>query len=211
MFYFKLNKLAIIKNREFLGKAEVKIMSFVTSDDNPLPDLDEFIQTNDAAKKKEIIAEAVKEVLRSNIFPEVDKIKKNHVMQFGDTGLVLYKSNSIPQDFNWQLVAFESDKNTRDNALLAGKIVSHPEFDGFIGKLSALTTLTNPALEIGISVSKFVIKSVLTIASKNKDDLIGNVIMSLNRTEHYIGGTRQSLSVPDMTGNMHVDYSIFAG
>ena len=33
--------------------------------------------------------------------------------------------------------------------------------------------------------------------------------MSLNRWEHYPNGERNSEGVPDLTGNMLIDYSIF--
>jgi hypothetical protein len=44
---------------------------------------------------------------------------------------------------------------------------------------------------------------------ENKDDLIGYWQATLNRTEHFPHGTRDRQDVPDTTGNMLVDYTLF--
>jgi len=218
MFFFRINKLRIVDNKEkpkYLGLfgpdiAQIKIISFVTTDNMALPDMTDFLQTNDPLQRKNVLKAAVSQVVESRILTMVDNIKDNHVMFFGDTGYVLYHSKNIPEHFDWQFVVYESDKALRDTALMIEDIVNDEEFDNFTTNLSTLITgAVNPAYTASVAIGKFATKVTLKIASKNDDDMIGIVYMSLNRWEHYPFGERKKDDVPDMTNNMLVDYSIF--
>ncbi|NGP88355.1 hypothetical protein [Fodinibius halophilus] len=65
MFYFRINKLKIIDNRTsgflFFKKdlADVKIISFVTTGNDDLPDIDLWLQEDDPEEKKSLLASAV--------------------------------------------------------------------------------------------------------------------------------------------------------
>jgi len=218
MFFFRINKLRIIDNKErpkYLGifgpdRAKVKIISFVTTDNMALPDMTDFLQTNDPLFRKNVLKAAVSQVVESRILTLVDNIKDNHIMFFGDTGYVLYHSKKIPEHFDWQFVAYESDQPLRDSAMMIEDIVNDAEFDTFTNNLSTLITgAVNPAYTASVAIGKFATKVTLKIASQNKDDMIGIIYMSLNRWEHYPFGERKKDDIPDMTNNMLIDYSVF--
>ena len=218
MFFFRINRLRIFDNKEgkrflgLLGKdlAQVKLISFVSTENIQLPNLTDFIQTNNEQEKKQILQTAVENVISSRILTQIENVKDGHVMTFGDTGYVLYQAQTIPDCFDWNFVAYESDKNVRDTADLVKDIVSDANFSKFSTHLgSVLKGIKNPAFEAYKEIAKFSINIIANIAKKNKDDMIGILYMSLNRTEHYMHGERKKDDVPDLTNNMTIDYSIF--
>ncbi len=218
MFFFRINKLRIIDNKErpkYLGiigpdVAQVKIISFITTSSMDLPDMSDFLATSDQELRKNVLKSAVSQVVQSRVLTLVDNIKDNHVMYFGDTGYVLYHAKKIPEHFDWQFVVYESDDNIRDTAEMIEDIVNDAEFDKFTENLSKLMVgVPNPAYIAAVAIGKFATKITIKTAKKNKDDMIGIIYMSLNRWEHYPFGERKKDDVPDMTNNMLVDYSIF--
>ena len=218
MFYFRVNKLKIKDNREaprFLlfgpDRAQVKLFSFITTDDISLPDMDEFLSSNDDVRKREIAKNAVMKVVNARIFTTIENVKDNSVMTFGDTGYVLYKSKKIPDDFSWSFLAIESDKNERAFGKRMKEVVDDEGFDSFAAHLPVLLgTAANPSFAAGVAITKFISKVVAQNLKENKDDLIGILYMSLNRREHYLHGERKSDDVVDLTNNMQIDYSIFS-
>lgn len=104
MFFFRINKLKIFDNKEkrkflgILGKdlAQVKLVSFVsTSIDNDLPDLTAFIATNDEAEKKEILKQSIQNIISKRILTQIENVKDNSELTFGDTGFVLFQSEKM--------------------------------------------------------------------------------------------------------------------
>jgi hypothetical protein len=218
MFFFRINKVKIFDNREkkkFFGifgrdLAQVKFMSFVSTEFSAMPDLTEFLNTTDEMVRKEIIKKAVASVIDGRVFTEIQHVKDNHVMTFGDTGFVLYQSAEIPEFFDWQFLAFESDAAIRDNARLLADIMNDGRFDKFSNNLGTIIkTAANPAFSASVEISKFVLKFISGIAQTNRDDMIGLLLMSMNRAEHYPHGERKRDDVPDLTNNMFIDYSLF--
>jgi hypothetical protein len=219
MFFFRINKIKIFDNKErrkFLGifgkdLAQVKLISFVNTDiAGQLPDLEEFIATNSAERKKAILQNAVSQIANRRILTPIENVKDNHQLFFGDTGYVLFQSETIPNFFDWQFIAYESDRNVRDTAETITDVVNDSKFDGFVSNLGTLLkTAAAPTLVATAEITKFIINVMGNIAKKNKDDLIGILYMSLNRQEHYLHGERKRDDVPDLTNNMLIDYSIF--
>ena len=217
MFFFRINKLRSFDNKEgkkfaLFGKdsAQVKLVSFVNTENVEIPNLTEFIQTNDEAAKKDILKVAVENVISSRILTEIENVKDNHSMTFGDTGYVLFQTEKIPQCFNWNLIAYESDKRHRETGALIDDITNDSNFSSFAGTLGGLLkNVPNPAFKAYNQIAKYAIDTISKIAKENKDDMIGIVFMSLNRNEHYIHGERKKDDVPDLTNNMQLDYSIF--
>ena len=68
----------------------------------------------------------------------------------------------------------------------------------------------NAAFQTGLAVSRFVGRTITKLMRKKKNDLVGAHYQSFSRFEHYPHGERKRDKVPDTTGNMFVDYSIFA-
>lgn len=217
MFYFRINKLCISDNKEnpkylLFGPdlAQVKMISFVVTENDLLPDMSAFIETNDPKQKKQILKDAVVTVVGARIFTEIKNVKDNHEMTFGNTGYVLYKSKKIPTDFDWQFIVYESDKNIRDNAQTVLDIVNDNGFDDFTTNFATmLAGAVNPGLAASIAIAKYAIQVTAKVAKDNKDDLLGILYTSLNRKEHYPHGERKKERVRDLTNNMYIDYSIF--
>ena len=217
MFFFRLNKITIFDNREgkkflFFGpsRAEVKIMSFVTTEYSQLPDLSGLSETVDPAEQKRILQQAITTVMDNRVLTTVQNVRDNQKLTFGDAGFVVFKSDKIPSNFDWLLLVMEEDKDIREGAALVQEIMQHPEFNSFSGELIAkLGAAANPAFMAAVQISKFAVNVLTERGKKNKDDQIGMLYMSLNRKEHYPFGERKRDDVPDLTQNMLVDYSLF--
>ncbi|AHG22871.1 hypothetical protein Z042_16425 [Chania multitudinisentens RB-25] len=216
MFYFRINKLRIFDNHEnaFLffkrDLAQVQLISFITADAE-VPLLDAWIAETDKIKKKNLLIQAVQQVASARILTKIANVKDNAVLTFGDTGYVLYQSTAIPEDFNWCLIATEGDDNIRLIGEQLDAVVNHPEFDAFASNLGTLLLgAANPTFAAGVIITKFLTNMAADILKKNTDDQLGILYMSLNRKEHYLYGERKRDGIPDLTGNMRIDYSIFA-
>ncbi len=210
MFLFRINKLRILNNRKLIGKADLKLVSFITTSDNSLPDMDEYIATNDPDKKRKIVQKAIQSVISAKVTPTIQKITDNAIITFGDTGYSLYTADKIPAIFNWQFIAYRNKDRERTNAQLAEAIIKDDSFDGFSENIGTLIgAASNPAFAVGVEVVKFVTDTTLKIMASENDAEIGFVLMTLDRDEHYPHGERKIDNVPDATGNMFFDYSIF--
>lgn len=218
MFYFRLNKVQIFDNqtgRGFLGlgsdTATVQLWSLIVNGNIDLPDLGELLQTTDAGKRNEIVAGIVTKVAASRRLTPIDSVKDNKTIIFGDTGYVLFQSKDIPNDLNWEFIAIKLNDKTRDIGAEMLKVVNHKDFDSFANSLPALIGgAINPAFTAAVEVGKFIFNIVGDGLSHKKDKQLGLIYMSLDRMEHYPKGIRNSQDVSDITGNMLVDYSIFA-
>ena len=216
MFYFRLDKVRIHDNREsgFLffkrNLAEIKFISFITTGDTAFPDLDPFIRETDPDKKARLAADMVKQVVSNRILSTIDNVKDNQDITFGDTGYVLLQAAQIPQDFNWCLLALEDDGDLRELGVSLDSIINDEGFAGFSLRLAEVVgAASNPAFIAGVEIAKFVAGVVAERLRDGKNDLAGLLYMSLNRREHYPHGNRKRTKVPDLTGNMLVDYSLF--
>jgi len=210
MFYLRLNKVRILNNRELLGKAEIKLMSFVTLGESDFPMLDDFFKTNDENQKKEIVKQAVTKVVSSRNMPEIQKIKDNQVIYFGDTGYNVYVSESIPKDINWLLLAVESDSKTRNNAAILKSILTKENISNIIEAFETIGKLTNPQASVITTLLSLVSDALIEVFKNDKDDQVGLLLTSFIQEQHYPNGKRDKEDVPDATGNMFVDYTIFA-
>jgi hypothetical protein len=216
MFYFRLDKVRIFDNREagFLffkrNLAEIKFVSFITTGDTSFPDLDAFIAETDPDKRAQLAAKMVAQVVSNRILSTIDNVKDNQDITFGDTGYVLFQTQDIPQDFNWCLLALEDDGDLRELGVSIDSILSDEGFPGFSLRLAQVVgAASNPAFAAGIEIAKFVAGTIAERLRAGKNDLVGLLYMSLNRREHYPHGMRKRDKVPDLTGNMLVDYSLF--
>lgn len=209
MFYVRLNKLRILKNRELLGKGEVQFMSFVNHSQEDFPNLDAFFETNDDAIKKQIIKEAIANVVQSRILMPIYKVKDGSIITFGDTGYIVYENETIPKDFSWQLIGIELDKRMRDKAVLLQQLLIDANVQPIIKEIEALSLKSSSIKGAVVLLSKLVVNTILTLAKNDKDDQIGYFLSSFIEPLDYPHGIRNKQDVPDLTGNMFVDYSIF--
>lgn len=208
-FVFRLNKLKVINNRDW-GPGELKMLSFVTGQDVNLPVLDDLQRTTDPELKKQLITAAAQSVLSAKVLMQLDNVRDGHQILFGDTGYALYTTDKIPVSFNWSLMLFEIDEDINNLGEKIDSIVDAPGFDGFVSNVLVLAgAAANPAAAAGIAIAKYVIGLVADSMINNKDDQIGLAYQSFNRFEHYLHGERKRDDVPDLSGNVRIDYSIF--
>jgi len=218
MFFFRLNKLKIVDNHEkrsvlqLFGsdKAEVQLSSFVTTDSTELPELGELVATDNEHRKRKLAELAVARVINSRVLTTIENVTDNHEMTFGDTGYVLYQAERIPEQFDWILLAIESDQDVRDLGVAMNSVLQNEEFHSTLDQTLALATAAaNPTYTAAVSIGKLVTKMLAQQCRKNNDDMIGVLYTSLNRREHYPHGERKKDKVADLTNNMFVDYSLF--
>ena len=85
MFYFRIDRVRFLDNggvKPGLGIfghdfAKVKFLSFVTRSDQSVPDLDEWMQNNDAKAKKATLQTLVSDVISTRGLTEVDRVRDN--------------------------------------------------------------------------------------------------------------------------------------
>jgi hypothetical protein len=221
MFYFRIDRVRFLDNggiKSGLGIfghdfAQVKFLSFVTRSDQSVPQLDKWMKTNDPAAKEAALQKLVRKTLSTRALTEVDRVQDNVPVSFGDTGLVLYEAEEIPEAFTWTFVAVRSSLDVREAAGDVNEILSEPGFNSFSTNLLSLvqagSALVNPAYAAGMEMAKFVAQAGARRLMKKGDRQLGAVTVSFIRPEHYPQGIRESRDVHDMTGNMFFDYTIF--
>jgi hypothetical protein len=221
MFYTRINKIKVFNNREgFLGlfnSAELRIYGYVTGETAgaglaPALTLSDLANLPDDPTRKEKLLEAVQSKIKhfaQSSSLEINGVKNNQTLLFGETGLVLYQSEVIPEALNIQLWVIESDEDVRNFALDAGEVLDSDAFKGLYAAAIAALAVTNPILTGVIGVSGVVANLLRRKLKANKDDLVGYWQCNLNREEHYPHGTRDKQDVPDTTGNIQVDYTVF--
>ncbi len=222
MFYLKLNKITINDNgaiRSGLGIfghdfATVQLVSLVTTNNVPLPSLDTLLRAKTPEERSEALRPAVANVVSSRVLTSIERVTDHAELRFGDTGLVVYEAETIPDSFNWILMAIKSEQALRDGAESVHRILQHQDFDRTAGHVTHLleggATLANPALAAGMQLGKFIAQVSAANLMQKGDRQLGVVSTSLNRVEHYFSGLRDIQGAPDSTGNLWYDYSIFS-
>jgi hypothetical protein len=228
MFYTRINKIKVFNNREgFLGLfnrgAEIRIYSFVS---NPAGTTGSYPESDgtyrpltvsdllhlDEKQRRELLLERVlaeSELLAQSKYLEVNGVRDNQTLLFGETGLVIYSSEHIPGELDIRLWVIESDADIRNFALEADKVLDSDAFKGMFAAVKATLAVAVPTLSGVIAVGGVAVNLLRQKLRANKDDLVGYWQVSLNRTEHYPHGTRDRQDVYDTTGNILVDYTLF--
>jgi flagellar protein FlgJ len=225
MFYARINKIKVFNNREgFLGlfnRAELRIYSLVTGRSSFTPPLwggaggevavADLINLTDEQRRETLLAAVLAETERFTQCHslEINGVKDNQSLLFGDAGLVIYQSDVIPDTLNLQLWVIESDSDARRWAVEAGTVLDSDAFKGLLTAVGAVLTVANPVLTGVIAVGGVVTQLLRQKLKTNKDDLVGYWQATLNRTEHYPHGARDKQDSPDTTGNILVDYTLF--
>ncbi|QCR36154.1 hypothetical protein [Nissabacter sp. SGAir0207] len=217
MFYFRANQVKLTSNgatRSLFNwrkdLSNVKLVSFVTTSQSTLPDIDTWLDSNDPAQKTALLARAVQSVSSSQILTTVENVKDNARLTFGSTGYTLFQCDKMPEDINWCLMAVKSNKDTRELGSVFSSIADHSEFNNFAGSLGSLVlNVANPGFRAGVEIVKFVTEVMSQRLQDEDDEQLGLLYLSLNRLQHYKYGERKENGVTDLTGNMQVDYSIF--
>jgi hypothetical protein len=174
--------------------------------------VEDLLGLPDAAARKQrlldaILAEAGR--LAQSSYLEINGVKDNQTLLFGDSGLVIFSSEDIPDELDIRLWVIESDEDIRNFALDADNVLDSEAFKGLYAATEVMPAVTNPVLSGVIAVGGVVINLLRQKLRANKDDLVGYWQASLSRAEHYPHGTRDKQDVYDTTGNILVDYTLF--
>jgi hypothetical protein len=163
-------------------------------------------------QRKEILLNAVQtevDRLAQSCTLAIDRVKDNQSLLFGDSGLVIFQSEQIPDMLNMQLWVIESDEDVRQFTLDADKVIDSDAFKGLLIAVETALTVTNPVLSGVIGLGAVVANMLRQKLRANKDDLVGYWQLTLNRAEHYPHGARDRQDTADTTGNILVDYTLF--
>jgi hypothetical protein len=227
MFYARINKLKVFDNREgflfFNRRAEIRIYCYTAgyglrdmaagyaSPQCPLSLSDLIDLPDEEARKRKLLDAVMAETgkIAQSAHLAINGVKDNQTLLFGDSGLVLYRSETIPDNLNIQLWVIESDEDIRNFAVDADKVLDSEAFKGLFVAVETALAVTNPILSGAIAVGGTVVNLLRRKLRENKDDLVGYWQASLNRAEHYPHGTRDKQDVYDTTGNILVDYTLF--
>jgi hypothetical protein len=227
MFYTRINKIKVFNNREgFLGlfnSAEMHIYSYVSNpsgragcfpENGPcVPELSVsdllYIDKKQREEKllEQVLAEA--DLFAQSKHLEINGVKDNQTLLFGDAGLVIYSNKHIPDELDIRLWMIESDEDVRRFALDAGQVIDSDAFKSLFAVVETALAVTNPVLSGAIAVGSVVANLLRQKLLTNKDDLVGYWQATLNRAEHYPHGARDRQDVYDTTGNIQVDYTLF--
>lgn len=213
MFHFRINKLRIINNRErgflFWGRlAEVKLISFVVDAAQPLPSVDHLLRASTDQEQAARVHAATAEVLQSRRVISLSNVRDNYDVNFA-VPFDLYRSEAIPDYFDWMLLAIESERDVRQWGDTLHTVAEQPEFNRAVMRaLQLAKTVANPQLALTSYVLKLTHDAVQHQLRQAADDMIGVVYASFRRQEHYPHGVMEAVEQPDLTGNMFVDYSM---
>lgn len=208
-FTFAIKKIVVRNNMEW-GKAELKVLSFVTGAGINMPILDELFTDLDEDKKAEVIKSSARSILASKELMTLQNVKDNQEIVFGDTGYALYHAPEAPEAFDWSMLLIEQDDDVRELGRLVDELVLNDEFDGFVkGVVTVAGAAMNPAAVAGLEIAKFIVKRVTIEMQRNKDDQVGLIYQSFVKTRHYPEGEREAQGVSDLSGNLVIDYSIY--
>jgi hypothetical protein len=215
MFYFRLNKVRILDNREKGGlfrpdRAEIEFLSLINTGNDDFPNVDALLHTEKSEEHEAVLTAIITQIASSRVIRTIYDVKDGQVFTFGDAGYTLFQTKKIPQDFNWIFLAIEKDDEERELGQDIQAVLQHPEYPAFRQNvLTVIRGATNPAFVVGIEAARFMAKVWLDRLAHSKDKQAGVLYMSLNRPEHYRHGLRDKQDVSDLTGNMFVDYTIF--
>ncbi|HEX4665805.1 MAG TPA: hypothetical protein VH207_04330 [Chthoniobacterales bacterium] len=221
MFYFRIDGVRFVDNGGiksglgFFGHdfAKVKFLSFISRSDQNFPELDAWMQSNNPADKRTMLEALVNQTLSTRELTEIDRVQDKVPVRFGDTGLILHESEEIPEAFTWIFLAIRSSRDIREAASDINDVLNAPDFSAFTSSLLSLiqgaSAVANPAYAAAIQAARFVAQVSARRLMKKGDQQLGAVYESFIRPEHYPQGIREGRDVPDTTGNMFCDYSLF--
>jgi hypothetical protein len=178
---------------------------------NPPLYLSELLGLDEEARKERLLEAVLTEAERfaQSTMLEIDGVKDNQSLLFGDAGTVIYTSEHIPNELSVQLLVIESDEDIRKFAVDADKLIDSPAFKSVFAAVETTLAVATPAISGIVAVGSVVVNLLRQKLLANKDDLVGYWIASLNRAEHYPHGLRDKQDVYDTTGNILVDYTLF--
>jgi hypothetical protein len=209
-FTLILDRARIHKKFEWLNPAEVQFYSFVADERLSLPELNQFTTAASPEEKRATIREAARSILNRWEGVEVRNVEAGHIFRFGDTGRILYRSQTIPQTLDWIMLVIENDDDVRKLGANIDQVLPDSQADSLAANIMTLaSSAASPQTAAAIAVAKVLIRGVTFFLKNNENDQLGLVEQSFVRQLHYPDGKRTKAGVEDLTGNMWYDYTIF--
>ncbi|MDR1666138.1 MAG: hypothetical protein LBS03_00370 [Bacteroidales bacterium] len=216
MFYARINKIKVFNNREgFLGlfnRAELRIYGYASPSGGASLTPDELLALPDDAARRQRLLDAVAteaEHFAQSSHLQIDGVRDNQTLTFGETGILLYRSDAVPDALHLQLWVIESDEDVRRLATDIDGIINSDAFKGLATAFITALAVSNPIVTASIGLGTVFANLLRQKLRANRDDLVGYWQAALHRAEHYPHGTRDRQDVADTTGNLLVDYTLF--
>ncbi|MDR1526815.1 MAG: hypothetical protein LBS46_03985, partial [Dysgonamonadaceae bacterium] len=94
--------------------------------------MSDFVQLSEKEREEKLVEQVLLEagVLAQTKSLEINGVKDNQSLTFGESGLVVYSSERIPDELNIQLWVIESDTDIREFALDADQVLDSAAFKG---------------------------------------------------------------------------------
>jgi hypothetical protein len=179
----------------------------------PVPPLSvgDLLSLDENGRREKLLQQVIAEagLLAQSNFLEINGVKDNQTLLFGDAGLVIYASDHIPDELDIRLWVIESDADVRNFAVEADKVLDSDAFKAIFMTVETALAAAAPVVSGAIAVGGVAVDLLRRNLRANKDDLAGYWQVSLNRAEHYPHGARDRQNVYDTTGNILVDYTLF--
>jgi len=209
-FYLILDKVQINKKHELLNTAEVNFWSFANDGMLSLPGLETLLSDTEPASQRDRVREMAKFVLNKWEGIQVQNVKAGHFFNFGDTGKVLFRSEKIPDYFDWIFLAIEDDTDVRELGENIDTILPDDQIDSLAKNIITIAAASvTPQAVAAIAIAKALVRGVTYFMKNDKNDQLGLVEQSFIRELHYPNGKRTSAGNTDLTRNMMYDYTIF--
>lgn len=209
-FALGLEQVLIYSDRDWFGYGEVRFHSFVSDQHLSLPGAQALMDATSLTERRAIVKGLTTDVLSLWETIDIENISDHHRFKFGDTGKVLYQSDTIPMRLDWFMVAIDDDGDLRKVGKNLEAFMTDERVDTISSAIVSMANASgNPAAAAGIVLGKQLLKGISFVLKNNSDDQVGVVEQSFVRPLHYPAGTRHGVGVPDLSGNMWYDYFIY--
>ncbi|MGL4723000.1 MAG: hypothetical protein ACRCWW_00610 [Scandinavium sp.] len=215
MFYFKINRVRLHDTHSsslfpWAEKPTINMVSFIVTQTADTVSLDNWIKETDPVKKKTNLDAIINNNIMMVDIPDISvKYNTDASITFGDTGYLLYRSETIPDDLSWIFLAIKNNDKNRIVWTEIKNTITSSESKTLAQALSVILQ-ANPAIDLALAVTRLVAGEAAKHLSTKPDDILGSACQSFIRQQHYPYGERSRDGIPDTTGNMLVDYSLFA-
>ncbi|MDR1129837.1 MAG: glucosaminidase domain-containing protein [Prevotellaceae bacterium] len=220
MFYTRINKIKIFneekKLKEQCNHRKIRIYTYV----EPFNEKKQALTFSDllplTAKQRRqklldaVQAETSKFIQSCNL--EIIGTNDHQTLLFGESGLIIYKNEQIPEKLIIQIWMIESDNGMYNFILDADTILDNDIFEELLSTVEIALTVTESVNNEAIDVKKTVLQLLRSNLNVDESDLTGYWQTSLSRTEHYPHGLcdrQDEAGITGVTGNMLVDYTLF--
>lgn len=212
MFYLKINRVRI-KNTDtpmlfpHSKGPVIDMLSIASTDVTGGLDVESWLSETDANKRTQLHA-AVGQAAVVPIMSTQLIYNTNASIVFGDTGYVVFNHQDIPENINWIFLAIKSNERRRQLWGSVQQELSEQRSDKLIEQAITAFSL-NPAAAFGLAVCGLLARIIVKKLAAEPDEILGMSSQSFIRVRDYPYGERTRDGVPDTSGNMLLDYSLF--